>query len=95
MQGINVLLLDEPTDNLDLMSAEALERALDDFKGTVLCVTHDRWFMRGFDRYVVFDHDCSVKEVLDLDSALHLVTDDRSYPFTASSVKTLAAVAPS
>ena len=47
LAGVNLLLLDEPTDNLDLASAEALEVALDGFVGTVLAVTHDRWFMRG------------------------------------------------
>ena len=87
--GVNLLLLDEPTDNLDLLSAEALERALAGFEGTVMCVTHDRWFMRAFDRYLVFDHDCSVKEALELDSALHLVTHDDAYPFRRSSVKDL------
>ncbi len=89
LRGVNFLLLDEPTDNLDMGSAEALEEALGDFEGTVLCVTHDRWFMRAFDRYLVFDYDCSVKEVLDLDSALHLVTQDGAYPFRRSSVKDL------
>ncbi|MCA1823923.1 MAG: ATP-binding cassette domain-containing protein, partial [Frankia sp.] len=49
VDGANLLLLDEPTDNLDLASAEALEEGLDGFDGTVLAVTHDRWFMRGFD----------------------------------------------
>jgi ATPase subunit of ABC transporter with duplicated ATPase domains len=86
VRGVNLLLLDEPTDNLDLASAEALEAALADFAGTVLCVTHDRWFMRAFDRYLVFDHDCTVSEVLDLDSALHLTTGDPGYPFRPSSV---------
>ncbi len=89
VRGVNLLLLDEPTDNLDLASAEALEAALGDFSGTVLCVTHDRWFMRAFARYVVFDHDCTVSEVLDLESALHLVTGDDGYPFRRSSVKAL------
>jgi len=70
LQGVNLLLLDEPTDNLDLATAEALETALDDFDGTVLCVTHDRWFLRAFDRYVLFDHDCTVVEAPDLDAAL-------------------------
>jgi len=52
--GATLLLLDEPTDNLDLASAEALEEGLEAFDGTVLAVTHDRWFARGFDRYLVF-----------------------------------------
>jgi len=52
-----LLLLDEPTDNLDLESAEALEAALGTFEGTVVAVTHDRWFARGFDRFVVFGSD--------------------------------------
>ena len=54
LSGATLLLLDEPTDNLDLHSAEALEDALDAFEGTVLAVTHDRWFARGFDRFLVF-----------------------------------------
>jgi ATPase subunit of ABC transporter with duplicated ATPase domains len=57
-----MLLLDEPTDNLDLMSAEALEEALETFDGTVVAVTHDRWFARGFDRFVVFGEDGTVFE---------------------------------
>jgi ATPase subunit of ABC transporter with duplicated ATPase domains len=57
-----ILLLDEPTDNLDLESAEALERALDAFEGTVLAVTHDRWFSRTMDRFVVFGSDSTVRE---------------------------------
>ena len=47
LSGATMLLLDEPTDNLDLESAEALEDGLDAFEGTVLAVTHDRWFARG------------------------------------------------
>jgi ATPase subunit of ABC transporter with duplicated ATPase domains len=92
-RGVNLLLLDEPTDNLDLDASAELTRALDDFAGTVLCVTHDRWFMRAFDRYVVFDHACAVQEVLDLDSALHLVTLDDGYPLTRSSVLDLTVAA--
>jgi ATPase subunit of ABC transporter with duplicated ATPase domains len=62
LSGATLLLLDEPTDNLDLHSAEALENALDAFEGTVLAVTHDRWFARGFDRHLVFGGDGKVFE---------------------------------
>jgi ATP-binding cassette subfamily F protein 3 len=41
----NVLILDEPTNHLDIQSCEALERALGDFAGTILCVSHDRYFL--------------------------------------------------
>ncbi|MET0783328.1 MAG: ATP-binding cassette domain-containing protein [Leifsonia flava] len=62
LSGATLLLLDEPTDNLDLVSAEALEEGLAAFDGTVLAVTHDRWFARGFDRYLVFGGDGEVYE---------------------------------
>ncbi|MGH3366877.1 MAG: ABC-F family ATP-binding cassette domain-containing protein [Nocardioidaceae bacterium] len=62
LSGARLLLLDEPTDNLDVVSAEALEEGLERFEGTVLAVTHDRWFARGFDRFLVFGADGSVYE---------------------------------
>jgi len=62
LSGATLLLLDEPTDNLDLVSAEALEDALRRFEGTVLAVTHDRWFARSFDRFLVFGADGRVYE---------------------------------
>ena len=62
LSGATLLLLDEPTDNLDLHSAEALEEALAGFEGTVLAVTHDRWFARSFDRFLVFGADGRVTE---------------------------------
>ncbi|HEY7627108.1 MAG TPA: ATP-binding cassette domain-containing protein [Ilumatobacteraceae bacterium] len=65
LSGATMLLLDEPTDNLDLVSAEALEAGLAEFRGTVIAVTHDRWFLRSFDRFVVFNDDCTVTDHLD------------------------------
>ncbi|TDC47983.1 ABC-F family ATP-binding cassette domain-containing protein [Jiangella ureilytica] len=62
LSGATLLLLDEPTDNLDLVSAEALQEGLDAFDGTVLAVTHDRWFARDFDRFLVFGANGSVYE---------------------------------
>jgi ATPase subunit of ABC transporter with duplicated ATPase domains len=62
LSGATLLLLDEPTDNLDLESAEALEQGMAAFEGTVVAVTHDRWFARGFDRFLVFGSDGGVYE---------------------------------
>jgi ATPase subunit of ABC transporter with duplicated ATPase domains len=62
LSGATLLLLDEPTDNLDLASAEALEEGLTAFEGTVVAVTHDRWFAKDFDRYVIFQSDGTVIE---------------------------------
>jgi ATPase subunit of ABC transporter with duplicated ATPase domains len=62
LSGATLLLLDEPTDNLDLYSAEQLEEALAAFEGTVIAVTHDRAFARTFDSFLVFDADGTVRE---------------------------------
>ncbi|MCA1223140.1 ABC-F family ATP-binding cassette domain-containing protein [Streptomyces sp. 8L] len=60
--GATALLLDEPTDNLDLESASALQEGLEAFDGTVVAVTHDRWFARSFDRFLVFGADGMIRE---------------------------------
>jgi ATPase subunit of ABC transporter with duplicated ATPase domains len=63
LSGATLLLLDEPTDNLDLASAEALQNALTEYEGTVVAVTHDRWFAKSFDRFLHFRADGRVSEV--------------------------------
>jgi ATPase subunit of ABC transporter with duplicated ATPase domains len=65
LAGSTLLLLDEPTDNLDLASAEALQDGLESYAGTVLAATHDRWFARAFDRFLVFGGDGTVYEAPD------------------------------
>ena len=64
LSGVTLLLLDEPTDNLDVDSAEALEAGLEGFEGTVLAVTHDRYFARSFDRFI---HVAASGEVTETD----------------------------
>ncbi len=75
LAGHNVLLLDEPTDNLDIESSEALESALDGFEGTVLAVSHDRAFLGRLDRFVMVTDDGSVLGVPDYDLALAALSD--------------------
>ena len=70
LAGHNVLLLDEPTDNLDIDSSEALERAIEGFEGTVIAVSHDRIFLANFDRFIMITDDGDVYELPDYDIAL-------------------------
>lgn len=57
LSDANFLLLDEPTNNLDLPSCEVLEQALDEFTGTVLVISHDRYFLdRVVDRIVKLEN---------------------------------------
>jgi len=56
LSGANFLLLDEPTNNLDIASAEVLEASLSEFVGTVLVISHDRYFLdRVVDRLLVIE----------------------------------------
>jgi ATP-binding cassette ChvD family protein len=61
-EGANVLLLDEPTNDLDVNTLRALEEALEEFAGTALVVSHDRWFLdRICTHLVVFEGDSVAK----------------------------------
>ncbi|HEX4467448.1 MAG TPA: ATP-binding cassette domain-containing protein [Solirubrobacteraceae bacterium] len=74
LDGHNLLLLDEPTDNLDIDSSEALETALDSFQGAVLAVSHDRAFLRRMDRFLMVLHDGAVLALPSYESAIEAVT---------------------
>ena len=75
IEGHNVLLLDEPTDNLDIESSEALEHALDGFEGTVVAVSHDRSFLAQFDRFIMITDDGEVYALPDFEIALKGLTE--------------------
>jgi ATP-binding cassette subfamily F protein 3 len=68
LSGANCLLLDEPTNNLDIASAEVLEAALAEFEGTVLVVSHDRYFLDGV-----------VSRILSLEEPGRLVSYEGNY----------------
>ena len=74
IEGHNVLLLDEPTDNLDVESSEALEQALDGFEGTVVAVSHDRTFLSKFDRFLMITDDGEVYALPDYEVAMKGLT---------------------
>jgi ATPase subunit of ABC transporter with duplicated ATPase domains len=75
LEGHNLLLLDEPTDNLDIESSEALERALESFEGTVVAVSHDRAFLKTLDRFVMVLYDGLVLALPSYDTALEALLD--------------------
>jgi ATP-binding cassette subfamily F protein 3 len=64
LSDANFLLLDEPTNNLDIASAEVLENALDDFVGTVLVISHDRYFLDRTVNRILALEDGRVKEYI-------------------------------
>jgi ATPase subunit of ABC transporter with duplicated ATPase domains len=86
LDGHNVLLLDEPTDNLDIDSAAALEQALDGFEGTVIAVSHDRTFLSTLDRFLMITDDGDVFALPDYDLAIQALTE----PTTVAGLRLVA-----
>ena len=64
LSGPNFLLLDEPTNNLDIPSAEVFENVLDDFDGTLLVISHDRYFLDRVVTRIVELQDGALKEYI-------------------------------
>ncbi|MFN8050726.1 MAG: ATP-binding cassette domain-containing protein [Acidimicrobiales bacterium] len=77
LDGCNLLLLDEPTDNLDLESSEVLQDALESFTGTVIAVSHDRAFLRSLGLFWHLDEWGVVREFPELDMVMPVLTGER------------------
>ena len=61
MAGANVLLLDEPSNDLDVETLRSLEDGLDEFAGTIMLISHDRWFLDRIATHIIaFEGDSRV-----------------------------------
>lgn len=81
LKGPNLLVLDEPTNHLDIKSREALEQALLAYEGTIICVSHDRYFINSLaDKIYAFDGEGLVKLDGGYDSYIETVkqSEDRA-----------------
>jgi ATPase subunit of ABC transporter with duplicated ATPase domains len=85
LAGVNLLLLDEPTDNLDIDSAKALEQALEGFEGAVVAVSHDRAHLDALDQYWHLDTDGRMRHLTDAAAARTVLLDgiDAVHPSAA------------
>jgi ATP-binding cassette subfamily F protein 3 len=79
----NLLVMDEPTNHLDIWSREALERSINDFEGTALVVSHDRYFLnRVADRLVLLANGQARVIEGDYDTYQHLLETENERPLT-------------
>ena len=61
-KDVNVLLLDEPTNHIDITTREVLENTLSDYKGTILFVSHDRYFINKLATKILSIENNKLKE---------------------------------
>jgi len=94
-ENINFLLLDEPTNHLDIASREWLEDALADFEGTMLFVSHDRYFLNKFadqvwsmENGVITRHECGFDEYLEMTRPAAVQKEKKAHGNPAPKVKT-------
>jgi len=88
LSGANLLLLDEPTNHLDISSREALEAALEDYEGTMLIITHDRYLVnRMADRILYMEEDGLTEYIGGYDDYLEAIARRPQPPAEAASPK--------
>ena len=63
-QNINFLIMDEPTNHIDITTREVLESALSEFQGTILFISHDRYFINEIAKKVLYVEDKNITEYL-------------------------------
>lgn len=93
--NVNFLLLDEPTNHLDIASRKWIENALADFEGTVLFVSHDRYFLNKFanniwsmDDGIITEYDCGFDEYLEMTRLAVIQKEKNARKSPASKAKT-------
>lgn len=88
LSGANLLLLDEPTNHLDISSREALEAALEDYDGTMLIITHDRYLVnRMADRILYMEKDGLTEYIGGYDDYLEAAAQKPRRPAEAAAPK--------